>query len=435
MKTKSILILIIFIAAIIRMPTFFLPKNNGDQIQYIALASKINQKGLSEYNIYDIQCNLDKTKTYIIFYPLSNGNLINYYKGYWREPLHHRPFLFPLLISFSHNIFSKGKTFKAINTNLKKDFLKIPKNCVKEQFYCAIIPFLSSILFIYTTFLLGKTMFSEKNALLSSFIIAITPIDIFCAQKILADSLFAFLSTASVLLLILYIKSKKAIHLFLSGIFAGLSYLTRQNGLILMLISITVFIVASSHEIIGKKQALKAFLIHFLVSGLISSIWFAKLYAHYKTLLYIPLKNHYQEIKNDKWFKILSKRPFYMYIINPLVQMPLYIFSFLNFRYFKNLPIERKFNILILTSWSLILIAPLFFFSIGKELRYILPALAPLSILSAEGIIYFYNELCKKNRTAGKIIMLFTFLFSLIWGASIGLNVVLTNLLFIWIPF
>lgn len=49
-----VLILVLFSAVLLRIPTFYLPHNHGDRIFYLGLAMKLEQAGLKNYNLKGI---------------------------------------------------------------------------------------------------------------------------------------------------------------------------------------------------------------------------------------------------------------------------------------------------------------------------------------------------------------------------------------------
>ena len=98
------------------------------------------------------------------------------------------------------------------------------------EFAASLYILLTSMLAIVLTFLVGRILFSYKTALAAAFILAIFPLDIaFSTQLVPSVPMTLFLMTS--ILFFLMAERKKhnpEIYYALSGIFAGISYLTSE---------------------------------------------------------------------------------------------------------------------------------------------------------------------------------------------------------------
>ena len=109
-------------------------------------------------------------------------------------------------------------------------------------------------------FLLAFQIAGPFLALLSFFIYQTVPSFVFLSRLGLAENIIVPLSLVSINLLYLYLRRSKPIFLILSGIFAGLSALTKLPGLF-TLISGAICLLCSSPSINKKKPALTFFLV------------------------------------------------------------------------------------------------------------------------------------------------------------------------------
>ena len=437
-----ILFLILLLSVLIRFPGFYLPRSTGDQLQYLSLAMKLENFGFQGYNLHEVDIRLDQNKHFIIIKPSqkgSQGNMLHYMQGYWKEPLHHRPPLFPYVLMLSHKMFSQEKAYISVEFNLRNAVLSLrPKLFFTSQFYCTVVPVFFSILFILSTFFMGKFFYSDKVGLLAAILLSISPLEIFCSQKVLTADMSSFLLTLALLSFVLGIEKRNYLLITLSGAAAGLSILTRQNGLIIYII---VFVFTVFRLITHKTtflQAGKILSLFVFVSVLLTFPWFYQMYKFYGTIFYYPFKEVFEELKHDAWFKMVLNRPLYMFVLNPIVQTPLFVLSFFPvkkaiFRKTSQLSKEGEKDIFLIIYFTVFLISILVS-GVGKELRYLLPAFPALAILSARGGLSVCKELYTKTGKLSFFIIAVVVLLCGYWSISIGLNYVFMNFLLIWIP-
>lgn len=442
-----ILVLIILIfAAFIRHPTFKLPHDNGDQLIYLGLAMKQDKFGFSGYTLRGIDI---KTNNFILgLFPTQSqkGALL---KGlarggvtYYDEPLFHRPYGFPYALMFSHKIFAKGKPYLALNTTGRDEkgrvYSKDANKTWLVQFYAAVVPFIFSLLFILTTYLLARILFSEKIALISAFLIIISPIEILCSQKIWADTMLSFFVVLTVLLFFLAREKNNLFLFFIAGITCGIAVLVKQTGgFIIIAILIfhlwqhksELFKIKKIHRVIFDKHLL----VFFLGALIIIFHWFYIVIKIYGNPLYSPPK---PEIifQRAEWFMALSRRPRFLYLVTIPYLVPVFALAYFTIiagPFIRGFIDKKKAFLIIWILTFLILIM-----NMGRENRYMLPAYPAIAMLSADllqKIGDFINSKLKKQY--GDIFILVVLTACAFWSMPIGLKYALRNLSLILKPF
>lgn len=437
---------ILIVAAFIRLPTFRLPHDNGDQLFYLALAMKLDKLGFSEYTLRKVDI---KGNDFILaLFPTqeSKGSLLKAFAEtgvtYYDEPLFHRTYGFPYVLMLSHRIFTGGVgvPYLTLRTTARDEKGRVfSKNAGKiwyTQFYAAIVPFLFSILFILTTYLLAKKFFSEKIALISAFLISISPIEILCSQKIWADTMLSFFVVLTVLLFFLAKERNNLFLSFIAGITSGIAILAKQTGgFIIIAILIfhlwqhksNIFKLNKIHKVIFDK-----YLLVFGLSALIVIFhWFYMITKIYGHPLYVPTPPEiHQEVE---WFIILSKRPHFLYLVTIPYLVPVFTlvyFAIIGGPFIRGFVDEKKTFLII---WVLTFLCILMG---AKENRYMLPAYPAIAMLSADLLERIGNFIDNKFKMhSGDIFIIVILIACAFWSVPIGINHVLRNLALILKPF
>ncbi|MBI4843150.1 MAG: glycosyltransferase family 39 protein [Nitrospirae bacterium] len=99
-----------------------------------------------------------------------------------------------------------------------------------------IVSLLSSTLVIFFFYLIGREICDEEAGLFAAFAFSIHPFILETSVKVETESFFLFTLAVSVYLFMLTFKRRDFILYVLLGLFAGLSYLTRPEGVILALL-------------------------------------------------------------------------------------------------------------------------------------------------------------------------------------------------------
>ena len=95
---------------------------------------------------------------------------------------------------------------------------------------------LLSILTGFMIFLLAQKLYSKKTGVLSVFFFLILPCVITYAIFLYADMLVTLLMVSSLYFLIKAVKEDSNKYIIISGIFGGLAALTKETGLLIILV-------------------------------------------------------------------------------------------------------------------------------------------------------------------------------------------------------
>ncbi|NQT46732.1 MAG: glycosyltransferase family 39 protein [Candidatus Omnitrophica bacterium] len=435
------------IAGIIRSHTFYLPHNNGDQIFYVAAAMKLDQNGFAEYNLRGIK--VHEEPFYLTMFDMGGEHKGDILIGqeqngvfYYDIPLLHMPPGFPLALMFSHKIFSPSTPYTTVSVDTR-NLSKIPGKILEEffysQFYLAIVPFVFSILFIAATFILGRMLFGEKVAFYAAALLAISPIEILASQKVWADTMVSFFVVLAAVLFIASIRRDSLFFAFFAGVSCGIATLAKMSG-IFFLIAVAIFHIWMHREKRLSWMAFFEFLfdkrVLLFCAGLILTTlpWFNMVQAVYKSPLYMP---HQLGLKDTNyWFKVISNRPLYTYLVGIPAMVPIYILVYPALA--RGLFKERQ-NIgeIFLAIWILVYMGLLMTrFGSNIEHRYVLPAYPAIAILSSKILFGLESYLNRRFRPpAGGLCAILLITICGIWSVWLGLIHLFSNAALIRIPF
>jgi 4-amino-4-deoxy-L-arabinose transferase-like glycosyltransferase len=138
--------------------------------------------------------------------------------------------------------------YLGLGRNIEKGFYSLDREELVDTFRpplfsLMISPFSNSILFsrilviifsvlsIAMTYYLSKELFGKDVALLSSLFLSTNQFFVFFSTKILSESLFIFFISLS---LLFFLRRRKPVNAFASGLFAGLALMTRYLGTIIV---------------------------------------------------------------------------------------------------------------------------------------------------------------------------------------------------------
>lgn len=443
-----LLLLILVFAVVIRMPTFKLPHDNGDQLFYLGLAMKLDKFGFAEYTLRGIDMKGNEAIFGLFSTEEQEGSLLKNlaHSGvtYYDEPLFHRSYGFPYALMFSHRIFARGQPYLALRTSARDQkgivYSKSAENTWFAQFYAAIVPFLFSILFVLATYLLAKRFFSEKVALISAFLIAISPIEILCAQKIWADTMLSFFVVLTVLLFFLAKERQNLLLCFAAGLACGIAVLVKQTGGFII-IAILVFHFWQHKNDMFKLDKVGEIIFdrYLLIFGLGALIiifhWFYMITETYGHPLYSPPHPGLAQ-QGVGWWVALSRRPRFLYLITIPYMVPVFAlvyFAIVISPFIRRFINEKKTFLII---WILTFLGMLMYLGATKENRYMLPAYPAIAMLSADLLVKiesFVNNRLK--RPYGLIVVIAVLIACAFWSVPIGIEHALTNRALILKPF
>ena len=224
-----------------------------------------------------------------------------------------------------------------------------------------ILELLLSMGCIYLTYLIGKDIFNENTALLSAFFLAFTPTFLFHSSTLLTgipSLFFALLAT--------YFLFKK--RYFLTGLFIGLSFMTRFLQLFIIIPFIIFLISKKKKNIINLTLGFTIPMIPYLILNLFI----------YKN----PLHPFILQSFMTKYTGWIFHQPLQFYFINLLKENFLFLFSIIGAIAILKQKDYRKITIL-----SIFLLFFIFFnLIVHKEMRFILTFLPYMCLVTSHGI-------------------------------------------------
>jgi len=240
---------------------------------------------------------------------------------------------------------------------------------------------------IYLTYLIGKEIFDENIALLSAFFLAFTPIFLFNSSTILTGIPSTFFA-----LLTVYTIIKK--RYFLTGLFLGLSFMTRFLQLLIVILIILF--------ILKRKEPKKLIFIIYGVSIITIP------YLILNTILYKnPLYPFILQLFMSKYTGWIFHQPLNFYFVSLFKENFLLIFSIVGTILILKQKDLKKALIL-----SIFLLFFIFFNSIAhKELRFVITFLPYMYLVASYGIFRTINMIKKKKHLTLLIVSIISIVF------------------------
>ncbi len=259
------------------------------------------------------------------------------------------------------------------------------------------------VILMSAVFLIGKSLFNEKVGFLSTCLISFYPAIISIRRTYLIDFSLTSLIALSIYFLIKANYFKNLRHSVFFGLSLGISMLTKWTAVFFLIFPLlnTFFFAIKQKNI---KLRLKNALISFLLALFVLSIWYL---PNFKTLY--PAIIHYGNAKTsqidiqeeDAIMSLTSKFTFYI----KAIQNQVFLFSFILIPIFVFIFFKKNF-----LKSKIFLLGSIFFpylvFSIiqNKDIRYTLPLLIFVSLISALGI-FRIKRICIRN-----LLILFIFI-------------------------
>ncbi|MEW6008118.1 MAG: phospholipid carrier-dependent glycosyltransferase [Candidatus Omnitrophota bacterium] len=418
---------LILIFSLLRIHTFTLSHTNNDELIYVSLAKKIQSYGLTtfqgHYNLFYIDIEEEKYNGFlsISLSKEEKASLIRDFQGAEASKFSHHPPLLSILLAISHNLFK---------SDIPYALAKRTVNALeaKNQFYACIIPFTSSLLLALFTFVLGSMLFSFRLGILASLLIIFNPTDLLTAHKIWADDLVSLFGLLSIISYELSIRKYKLIYSLLAGVLSGLSIMSKMSGVIFILVVIVLHFIEARPKEKKYKIIFDKRLIVFLISVILTSMpWlylFLKNQGGLKVLYwgFEPITNKVKSLPVG-FLSLVYNRPWYIYFVSLIYQMPIFIFGYLGVlrAIIKKIDSEKIRELTFLSMWFLLVIFILTLRQ-DREERYLLIAMPALSILSAKFFLQFIN----RGRLI-RILLLFFLALCFFWAATLGLDAVFTK--------
>ena len=143
-----------------------------------------------------------------------------------------------------------------------------------SQISATLYPLLCSIGNIILAYLLGKLVFNTRAGLLAALVMAFFPLDVNYATWIMPDVPLSFFHSLSVYLFLVGEKDKDNKKMILAGIFAGLSYLLKYSGLLILIFFASYILIKTFYLRKIKTIYIYPFVGFFLVVTLESIYYF-----------------------------------------------------------------------------------------------------------------------------------------------------------------
>ncbi len=244
-------------------------------------------------------------------------------------------------------------------------------------FFGKILTTLFSIACIYITYLIGRGPFNRKIALVSALFFSFSPTFFNNNPSLLSEipsTLFSLLAVY------LFIKNKNA----LSGFFFGIAFLTRFFQA--MIPASLLFLLYSRRRNTHFLKKLYITFLFFIIT--IAPYFFINNFLYGDTLFPFSLQLFLTQRTGWFWFE-----PFSYYFVNILNENFISLFALLGIFLVFTKPKYSRITI------SIILLVVFVTLSLPqhKEMRFLIPVLPYLYILSSYGIFYFFSQL-KGNR-------------------------------------
>ena len=263
-----------------------------------------------------------------------------------------RPPLFPFLISLFHSSIPEARIF-----------------------VCSL-----SLICILAIYFLFREKFGKRIALWSSFFLSTNAMFIFFTTKVLSETLFMIFLTVCIFFYLTWAKSGRNRDIFLSGVFAGLAFITRYFASILILSCMLSLFFARE----GKPNKLHCILCFTTGVLLVVSPWFALGVAYYNNPVGALLVN-------GKIFlsSIPDQRGVLQFFDAFGFQLLFFVLGIITFFRVK---IREKTFLLLLTFLSF----AAFFSMHHKEARYLLSFMPVYALISSFGVEHMAGGKTKK---------------------------------------
>ena len=105
---------------------------------------------------------------------------------------------------------------------------------------------------VVVTFFIGKTLYGCKAGIIAASVLALLPYHIIMTRQVLVDIPFSFFFTLTLYFMVKYVKSNDRIWVYAIGASAGLSFLSKEVGVLTLLVSIIYMLFAKR---LGIKNA------------------------------------------------------------------------------------------------------------------------------------------------------------------------------------
>jgi 4-amino-4-deoxy-L-arabinose transferase-like glycosyltransferase len=411
------LLIILFIAAIIRAGTFFDSHHSWDQIFYSSLAMKLDTGGFKDYSLQNVAFKKLPGDGGVEIYKDHNreNTLLEKFREhgftYYDEPLFYEPPLFPYLLKFSHDIFAPHKKYLFIDIGTwarsqKKESLHF----FRDSFYSTIVPFTFNLLSILIVFLFCSRYFNKDVAFYAGLFLALSPAHVMIGMKIWTDSIGLFFYCLTLFFFYIAYQKNSILNIVLSGIFCSLAVLSRISDLSIL------FIIAIYRLYLYKDDFKKSYwgfidskmILFFGLFLLLTFPWFSTTTRVFGSPLHLPYQKNFADM--FPFVKFELHRPWFTYIVDIIVQNPVWILFFIMPFY----PLENRLKSLLII-WAVVPLLILTILPLTAQIPihdiYALPVYPAISI----GAGYVFYKITNTSALKAVLINLFM-ISSLLWS-------------------
>jgi len=457
MKHLGILLLILAVAAWLRINTFWLRHTGDDEVMNVALAMKLDSCAMQGYNLYRVNYedfNLDG-KTSITELTLApeghDGMYLNQIKqrgivSYYHKPLHHVAPGFPFLIMVSQKTIGGGNGYFISSTQPSKAVIKEkPPHLRISQMYAVALPFAFSLLLVLLTYLAARRLFDPTTGLIAAAIMAINPVSIFVSQKIWAEEVSLVFVMFSFLLILSGYEKRSWLKGLLAGIAAGIAVLMKQSAGIFLITFLIFYFYDQRKGLLRlaswKQSLLNPFILTLSLAFLIlTSWWFLLVFRTYGNPFYYPFVDF---PAGDLFYTIRENRPaaFVLFTFGVLYLSPLFGFAtgLFHRKFIIKIPEPQRRFLPLLFLWVVVYFAMMAFVFQTKEHRHMLavyPALAMAAAYVIGRLHAWFKTLSVNWRWLGADeILVILLLLATRWSAIMIMDVVLRTETLILKPF
>ena len=279
------------------------------------------------------------------------------------------------------------------------------KNNFKYPFYAKFpIALVTSLGCVLIYFLIRK-IFNNQIAVISSLFIAVDPFYLAHSRVAHIDALLTTFMTISVLFLIIYFNHSKKKYLFLSAVFAGLSFLTKLPSLFLAPFTIILLFWENKRHKKTISDFLKELALFFSISlAIFITLWPATWVTPIKTIKLLLRSiligaTHFHENKAYFMGKIIHRINPFFYPISLALKLTSVslLFSVFTIMFLSKKLKSRNIKIILFY----IIFFFLFIWGCSKQGdRYLLPIFPMIDLLAAFGLFHLTSSITKCSTAA-----------------------------------
>jgi len=238
-----------------------------------------------------------------------------------------------------------------------------------------------SLTAIFLTYKISDKIFNKKIAIFASLIFSFTPVFILMNGLILTEPLAITLGLLGIWFVI---KEANMPNLFLSGLFLGLSFMTKfPQGILFGAVGLVLLV--KKEKIFLKLRNLLVYSLGFLMVVIPFLIFNFQRYGDY----FAPFTAGSWIVTTATW---LYDTGFFFYFTNFFIQTPIYLFFFWYLYHFIKLKRWKNYSKLLIILIPVLVLA-YFLYVPRKEVRYLTTILPFMAMVVAYSLSYFHQKI------------------------------------------